>query len=64
MEEDLKNPYVPPAIVEYLDKAFNVNFLLNVACQQKDANFGLGYMRGVLDVIEHLGSIVEDQKGE
>lgn len=64
-DEELKTPYVPEAVLEYLNEFFSRDKLLNACRYEKVSDsFSLGFMFGVQEVINHLRFIVEEQKGE
>lgn len=55
-----KIPYVHEDIVTYLDDLFNFDSLL-AALDGEQAEYQIGYMKGVRDIINHLRSISEEQ---
>ena len=59
--DNIKIPYVHEDIVEYLDNLFSFDFLLS-ALDGEHAEYQIGYMKGVSDIIDHLRSIAEEQK--
>lgn len=52
MEEDLKIPYVPKELIEYLKSVFNINTLLDYNMSNNDEH--LGFIKGVREVIGRL----------
>ena len=58
--EELKIPYVHEDIVTYLDDLFNFDSLLS-ALDGEQAEYQIGYMKGVRDIINHLRAISEEQ---
>lgn len=55
-----KIPYVHEDIVTYLDDLFNFDSLLS-ALDGEQAEYQIGYMKGVRDIINHLRAISEEQ---
>lgn len=55
-----KIPYVHEDIVTYLDDLFNFDSLLS-ALDEEQAEYQIGYMKGVRDIINHLRAISEEQ---
>lgn len=55
-----KIPYVHEDIVTYLDNLFNFDSLLS-ALDGEQAEYQIGYMKGVRDIINHLRAISEEQ---
>lgn len=55
-----KIPYVHEDIVTYLDDLFNFDSLLS-ALDGEQAEYQIGYMKGVRDIINHLHAISEEQ---
>ena len=55
-----KIPYVHEDIVTYLDDSFNFDSLLS-ALDGEQAEYQIGYMKGVRDIINHLRAILEEQ---
>ncbi len=55
-----KIPYVHEDIVTYLDDLFNFDSLLS-ALDGEQAEYQIGYMKGVRDIINHLRTISEEQ---
>lgn len=56
--EDLKEPHVPPVLVEHLEKVFNIDYLLNRPCGNSDIR--CGYLTGVREVINFLKNKIEE----
>ena len=67
MEEE-KIPFVDKHVVEYLEKTYTmkscVDKCLSVNITNIDGNFSLGYMAGVLEVLDRLNAIIRQQEGE
>lgn len=61
---DLRTPYIPPEVVEHLKVLYDITSLVRTAARFENNDAGMGYIRGVVNVIAYLASIVEDQKGE
>lgn len=55
-----KIPYVHEDIVTYLADLFNFDSLLS-ALDGEQAEYQIGYMKGVRDIINHLRAISEEQ---
>ena len=53
-------PYVHEDIVTLLDDLFNFDSLLS-ALDGEQAEYQIGYMKGVRDIINHLRAISEEQ---
>lgn len=58
--DEIKIPYVHEDIVTYLDDLFNFDSLLS-ALDGEQAEYQIGYMKGVRDIINHLRTISEEQ---
>lgn len=57
--DDLKIPYVSREIIEYVEKAFNMDTLLTQKVRNNDEH--LGFIRGVREVIGRLRYIYNSQ---
>lgn len=55
-----KIPYVHEDIVTYLDDLFNFDSLLSTL-DGEQAEYQIGYMKGVREIINHLRAISEEQ---
>lgn len=62
MEID-KIPFVDVRVVNYLKTHYTLNSLLDLT-DGEEANFTIGFMNGVQEVINHLDAIVRIQEGE
>ena len=60
MDDEIKIPYVHEDIVTYLDDFFNFDSLLS-DLDGEQAEYQIGYMKGVRDIINHLRAISEEQ---
>ena len=58
--DEIKIPYVHEDIVTYLDDLFDCDLLLN-SLKDESAEYQIGYMKGVRDIINHLRAIAEEQ---
>ena len=58
--DEIKIPYVHEDIVTYLDDLFDFDLLLN-SLKDESAEYQIGYMKGVRDIINHLRAIAEEQ---
>lgn len=61
--EFLKDPFIPNDIIEYLEEFYTVNYLLNTTAGT-NSDFRLGYMQGVIAVINHLKFVRASQEDE
>jgi len=58
LDEEVKLPFVPLHLIEYLKKTYGLEYVLNVQfCSNNDEH--IGYMRGVHEVITKLDSIAK-----
>jgi hypothetical protein len=55
-----KIPYVSNAVLEYLNDTFTLDYLLT-STRREDANYRIGYIKGVTDLIGHLKAICDEQ---
>lgn len=62
LEDELKVPYIPAELIEYLKFVFNPNNLLDKEASSAEAL--LGYMQGCRDIITHLEMIREAKESD
>ena len=61
-DEGLLHPYCPPQVYEELEKDFNLNYLMGHNSKNNDEH--IGYIRGVMDVLQRvkvLANIIEEE---
>lgn len=58
-----KIPFVDVRVVNYLKDHYTLDTLLD-RTDGEEANFTIGFMNGVQEVINHLDAIVREQEGE
>lgn len=57
--DELKVPYVSLTLLDYLEKVYNPNNLLDIMNTNSDMT--IGYLKGCRDVISHLKAIRESK---
>lgn len=62
--EMLEAPYIPNEIIEYLKKAFNIHYCIGVMENTKNASEAIGFIKGVMEVINHLDILNAEMKGD
>lgn len=66
--DDEKFPFVDKRVVEYLEKTYTMKFCVNKCISNMDTeiegDFALGYMAGVVEIIDRLNAIVRQQEGD
>lgn len=62
LEDDLKTPYVSQDLVDYLDKVFDLDTMINK--HTDSAECMIGVMRGVRLVVNHLRSLSEQREDD
>lgn len=63
MGSELNIPYVDKKLVNYLKEVYSTKDLLNMT-KYDNAEVSIGFMSGVIDVLDRLEGIVREQEGE
>lgn len=58
--QDFKYPYVSLEVLEYLEDAFNIDYL--VSQKLKTGEETVGFIKGAREVIGHLKGLYEEQE--
>lgn len=61
LEEDLKTPFISNDLIEYLEKITTTHILLT-ATKDRLAEERIGFMIGVIWIVEHLKSLRDEQE--
>ena len=60
--EELKAPYISDELIEYIKESYTIDDLMYTANMLSNAEEKIGFIRGVLFVINALKAIHEEQK--